>query len=46
MMLLHVLRNILNLLGFGSFYQMVMTGVVILGAVRLNSLVDQRRGRA
>ncbi len=44
-MLLQVLRNIFNLLGLGSFYQMVMTGVVILGAILLNRLVDRQKGR-
>jgi ribose/xylose/arabinose/galactoside ABC-type transport system permease subunit len=46
MMLLLVLRYILNLLGFGSFYRMVMTGVVIHGAAWLDGFADRRRGRA
>ena len=45
-MLLQVLRNIFNLLGLGSFYQMTITGVIIIAAVLLNRFLDFRRGRA
>ena len=45
-MLLQVLRNIFNLLGLGSFYQMTVTGVIIVAAILLNTLIDRRRGRA
>jgi ribose transport system permease protein len=44
-MLLQVLRNIFNLLGLGSFYQMTVTGVIIILAILLNRLVDHRMGR-
>ena len=45
-MLLQVLRNIFNLLGLGSFYQMTVTGVIIVVAILLNRFIDIRRGRA
>ncbi len=44
-MLLQVLRNIFNLLGLGSFYQMTATGVIIVAAILLNRFIDIRRGR-
>jgi ribose transport system permease protein len=44
-MLLQVLRNIFNLLGLGSFYQMTVTGVIIVAAILLNRFIDIRRGR-
>jgi ribose transport system permease protein len=44
-MLLQVLRNIFNLLGLGSFYQMTVTGVIIIAAILLNRLIDYRMGR-
>jgi ribose transport system permease protein len=44
-MLLQVLRNIFNLLGLGSFYQMTMTGIIIVAAILLNRLIDYRMGR-
>lgn len=44
-MLLQVLRNIFNLLGLGSFYQMTVTGVIIVLAILLNKLIDHRMGR-
>ena len=43
-MLLQVLRNIFNLLGLGSFYQMTVTGVIIMIAILLNRFVDLRMG--
>ncbi|WP_337182712.1 ABC transporter permease [Shinella sp.] len=45
-MLLQVLRNIFNLLGLGSFYQMTVTGLIIIAAILLNRFIDIRRGRA
>jgi ribose transport system permease protein len=42
-MLLQVLRNIFNLLGLGSFYQMTVTGVIIVLATLLNRWIDLRR---
>ncbi len=45
-MLLQVLRNIFNLLGLGSFYQMTVTGLIIVVAILLNRFIDIRRGRA
>ena len=44
-MLLQVLRNIFNLLGLGSFYQMTVTGLIIVAAILLNRFIDLRRGR-
>jgi ribose transport system permease protein len=42
-MLLQVLGNIFNLLGLGSFYQMTVTGVIIVLAILLNRWIDLRR---
>ena len=42
-LLLQVLRNIFNLLGLGSFYQMTVTGVIIVLAILLNRWIDLRR---
>ncbi|HTD15076.1 MAG TPA: hypothetical protein VK673_07840 [Chthoniobacterales bacterium] len=42
-MLLQVLCNIFNLLGLGSFYQMTVTGVIIVLAILLNRWIDLRR---
>jgi ribose transport system permease protein len=42
-MLLQVLRNIFNLLGLGSFYQMTVTGFIIVFAILLNRWIDLRR---
>ncbi|MCK4207168.1 ABC transporter permease [Brucella pituitosa] len=44
-MLLQVLRNIFNLLGWGSFYQMTVTGIIIVAAILLNRFIDHRKGR-
>jgi len=44
-MLLQVLRNIFNLLGLGSFYQMTITGLIIIAAILLNRAIDTRQGR-
>jgi len=45
-MLLQILRNIFNLSGLGSFYQMTVTGLIIVAAILLNRFIDLRRGRA
>ncbi|WP_425418554.1 ABC transporter permease [Oricola indica] len=45
-MLLQVLRNIFNLLGLGSFYQMTVTGIIIIAAILLNRFLDIRKGRS
>lgn len=44
-LLLTVLRNLFNLLGIGSFYQMVATGLILVLALILNKFIDSR-GRA
>lgn len=44
-MLLQVLRNIFNLLGLGSFYQMTATGVIIIAAILLSRYIDHKKGR-
>jgi ribose/xylose/arabinose/galactoside ABC-type transport system permease subunit len=44
-LLLAVLRNLFNLLGLGSFFQMVVTGLVLIVALVLNHILEQR-GRA
>lgn len=44
-LLLTVLRNLFNLLGVGSFYQMVATGLILVLALILNKFIDSR-GRA
>lgn len=41
-LLLTVLRNLFNLLGIGSFYQMVATGVILILALILNMVIDSR----
>lgn len=41
-MLLQVLRNIFNLMGLGSFYQMTVTGVIIVFAILINKILDNR----
>ncbi|WBU39259.1 ABC transporter permease [Homoserinibacter sp. YIM 151385] len=40
--LLSVLKNIFNLMGIGSFFQMVATGVILAVALILNKLIDAR----
>lgn len=39
-LLLSVLRNLFNLLGIGSFYQMVATGLILVLALVLNRFID------
>jgi ribose transport system permease protein len=41
-MLLQVLRNLFNLMGLGSFYQMTVTGVIIIFAILINKVLDDR----
>ena len=43
-MLLQVLRNIFNLIGLGSFYQMTVTGIIIIFAILLNKILDNQSG--
>jgi ribose/xylose/arabinose/galactoside ABC-type transport system permease subunit len=43
-MLLQVLRNLFNLLGLGSFYQMTVTSLIIVLAILLDKLIDSRSG--
>ncbi|MFI7232171.1 ABC transporter permease [Nonomuraea angiospora] len=45
-LLLSVLRNLCNLLGLGSFFQMVVTGLILLVALILNMLIERRGARA
>lgn len=44
-LLLSVLRNLFNLLGLGSFFQMLVTGLILVVALILNHLLE-RRGTA
>lgn len=44
--MLAVIRNIFNLIGLGSFYQMVITGVVLIIALVINRVVDTRGGQS
>lgn len=41
-MLLQVLRNLFNLLGLGSFYQMTVTGIIIVFAILVNKMLDDQ----
>ncbi len=43
--MLAVIRNIFNLMGLGSFYQMVVTGVILIIALLLNRLLENRGKR-
>ncbi|PRY00611.1 ABC transporter permease [Allonocardiopsis opalescens] len=45
-LLLSVLRNLCNLLGLGSFFQMVVTGLILVAALILNRVIEQRGARA
>lgn len=45
-LLLAVLRNLFNLLGLGSFFQMTATGIILIVAIVLNRLIDNRRAQA
>ncbi|MFD6097983.1 ABC transporter permease [Nocardiopsis flavescens] len=44
-LLLSVLRNLCNLLGLGSFFQMVVTGVILVVALILNMVIEKRGSR-
>lgn len=41
-LLLSVLKNLFNLMGIGSFVQMIATGVILVLALVLNKLLDSR----
>lgn len=43
-LLLGVLRNLFNLMGLSSFFQMAATGVILIVAIVLNKVIDNRRG--
>lgn len=45
-LLLGVLRNLFNLLGLSSFFQMTATGAILIVAVVLNKVIDDRRAGA
>lgn len=45
-LLLSVLKNLFNLMGIGSFFQMVATGVILVLALVLNKFIDSRARRA
>jgi ribose/xylose/arabinose/galactoside ABC-type transport system permease subunit len=45
-LLLSVLHNLFNLLGLSSFFQMVVTGLILVAALVLNRILEQRGGRA
>lgn len=41
-LLLSVLKNLFNLMGIGSFFQMVVTGLILVVALILNKFIDSR----
>lgn len=43
-LLLSVLRNVFNLIGLGSFAQMVATGIILVAAIILNTQILRRSG--
>jgi ribose transport system permease protein len=45
-LLLSVLRNLFNLMGLSSFFQMVVTGLILVAALIMNHVLDQRGKRA
>ncbi|PSK96562.1 monosaccharide ABC transporter membrane protein (CUT2 family) [Murinocardiopsis flavida] len=45
-LLLSVLRNLCNLLGLGSYFQMVVTGLILVVALILNMVIEKRGARA
>ncbi|MFF2374886.1 ABC transporter permease [Streptomyces xiamenensis] len=45
-LLLSVLRNLCNLMGLGSFFQMVVTGLILVIALILNMAIEKRGSRA
>ena len=44
-LLLSVLKNLFNLMGIGSFFQMVATGLILIVALILNKFIDSRAVR-
>ena len=44
-LLLSVLKNLFNLLGIGSFFQMVVTGLILVAALVLNKFIDSRASK-
>jgi ribose transport system permease protein len=45
-LLLSVLRNLFNLLGLSSFFQMLVTGLILVAALIMNYLLDRQSKRA
>jgi ribose transport system permease protein len=45
-LLLSVLQNLFNLLGLSSFFQMVVTGLILVAALILNRVLERRGNRA
>lgn len=45
-LLLSVLKNLFNLMGIGSFVQMIATGIILVLALVLNKVLDARAGAA
>jgi ribose transport system permease protein len=41
-LLLSVLRNLFNLLGLSSFFQMLVTGLILIAALIMNYLIDRQ----
>ncbi|MDZ7917315.1 MAG: ABC transporter permease [Rhodococcus sp. (in: high G+C Gram-positive bacteria)] len=44
-LLLSVLRNLFNLMGLSSFFQMLVTGLILVAALILNHVLDKRGSR-
>lgn len=44
-LLLSVLRNLFNLMGLSSFFQMLVTGLILIAALILNHVLDRRGSR-
>lgn len=44
-LLLSVLRNLFNLMGLSSFFQMLVTGLILIAALVLNHVLDRRGAR-
>ncbi|GHP17826.1 ABC transporter permease [Rhodococcus fascians] len=44
-LLLSVLRNLFNLMGLSSFFQMLVTGLILVAALILNHVLDRRGSR-
>jgi ribose transport system permease protein len=43
---LSVLRNLFNLLGLSSFFQMLVTGLILVAALIMNYLLDRQSKRS